>query len=109
MFLIPPKLNNKLFKELPESLSKQFFNNHKKDIENIINSSIQTELKLVELEKKRKNKLKKLKFIRKIKTILRNKNELDQKKAIYLFVEYYLREINAGFRAFLFSILELIF
>jgi len=106
MFLIPPKLNNKLFKELPKTLAQDLIKNTKNDINNIIESSINTELKLVELEKKRKNKLKKIKFIRKIKTIIRKENDLE--KALMLFIEYYLKEINAGFRPFLFPILEIL-
>jgi len=108
MFVIPPKLNNKLFKELPKILSDELINSKKFDISNIIESSINTELKLVELEKKRKIKLLKLKFVRKIKIIIRKNDEKENHKALNLFIEYYLKEINAGFRSYLFPILELI-
>lgn len=107
MFCLPSKLDNNIFNELPKNLAENICTTYPNNLLELINSSLNTEIKLAKIERNRKIKRKKLQFIRTIKSKLRE-DSVDYKKIIENFILHYLKEINASFQPYLFPILEFV-
>jgi glycerol-3-phosphate O-acyltransferase len=104
---------NKEGKDITKKISKRVLDSISKegsDVSKLIEESINTEKKLIKYEKKNKSVVfEKLKFIKKLKSALRKKEDKEKlKNEIKKIAKYYSDEIHGNLNKFLFSFIGVI-